>query len=1028
MRSCFRYSFLALLIGAIFAVSASAAQAFGIKEFFAANCNESSPNCKKPAKPEEEKTKAEEEGFTKAGAHPPFGVTDFTVNTHVIQTVPFEAVAPDGLVDHVRTDVAPGLSTNPQAVPKCSAEEFGDKELAPETGAFPEPKCPLGSVIGENKVVVLVEPAKGVFANVPLSGTVYNLQQAPGLASEFGVALSLEPLGKPGVFAHTIIEGHVETATDYHDYFEIKVNPEIPLISSRLSFKGNIGEGKAPFGSGGFLTNATSCLGPGPATTSKLTLQSEEGATAEGTYTSPIGIDECGAVPFGGTVGPTFALTPETLHADAPDGITTSVTEGHDLSPTGTDSSQVKSATITLPEGLTINPSAAHEVSKACTPAQIGIGTHDPVACPAESKIGTVTLNVPGLPTNEEEPEALHGTLYLGAPDGEPITKPPYVMYIDAESVRYGLSVRLKGLVRPDLTTGRLTATFGEPGDTPGQPPEQPFSNLVLHFNTGQNAPLANPLACGPAATQASFDPFSAPGSGFSPAIEPFIVDNAGTGGACPATPPLAATQATSNQTPNAGGHTSYTFALARPEGNQYISTVKTTLPPGLVGAIPTATLCPEAQAAAGGCPATSQIGEANVTAGSGVTPYLFKGPVYLTGPYNGAPYGLSIQVPAVAGPFNLGTVITRSKLDVDPYTARVTTTTVVPRIQQGVPLRLRNINVTINKQGFLFNPTNCGVLATETTLSGFVSSNSNAGATQNLSSPFQVGNCNLLKFKPAFKAVTSAKTSKANGASLETTLNEVPGQANVKSVKVQLPKALPSRLTTLQKACPAATFEADYHNCPSGSFVGGARANTPTLPSKLKGPAILVSHAAAAFPDLDLVMEADGVRSILVGNTDIKNGITTTTFASTPDVPVSSITVNLPIGSHSALTANANLCKNPLVMPTTMTGQNGTVVKQNTRIKVNGCGVRIVGHKVVGSTAYITVQTFAAGRISGKGSGLATRFRRLSKPQKKVTLKVPLSNRGRSRHRPFKVKVRVGFVPKAKGAASSSASVTVRF
>jgi len=194
----------------------------------------------------------------------------------------------------------------------------------------------------------------------------------------------------------------------------------------------------------------------------------------------------------------------------------------------------------------------------------------------------------------------------------------------------------------------------------------------------------------------------------------------------------------------------------------------------------------------------------------------------------------------------------------------------------------------------------------------------------------------------------------------------------------VQLPKLLPSRLTTLQKACPAATFESNPFHCPSGSFVGGARANTPTLPGKLTGPAILVSHAAAAFPDLDLVMEANGVRSILVGNTDIKKGITTTTFASTPDVPVSSITVNLPVGAHSALTANGNLCANKLVMPTTITGQNGTVVTQNTTIGVANCGVRIVGHKAVGNTLFLTVQTFGAGRVSGKGSGLATVFRQL--------------------------------------------------
>jgi hypothetical protein len=293
-----------------------------------------------------------------------------------------------------------------------------------------------------------------------------------------------------------------------------------------------------------------------------------------------------------------------------------------------------------------------------------------------------------------------------------------------------------------------------------------------------------------------------------------------------------------------------------------------------------------------------------------------------------------------------------------------------------------------------------------------------------NLSSPFQVGNCGALAFKPTYKFTTSARTSKANGASLETTLNTVPGQANVKSVLVQLPKQLPSRLTTLQKACLQATFEANPFRCPSGSYVGGVRANTPALPDKMKGPAVLVSHGGAAFPDLDLVLEADGVRVILVGNTDIKNGITKTNFASTPDVPVSSVTVNLPVGPHSALGAFGDLCATPLVMPTTITGQNGKVIKQNTKINVTDCGVRIVGHKVIGNTAYLTVKTFAAGRISGSGSNLASVFRHLNGAVNAATLKVPLR---RGAHRPLTTRVRVGFVPNRKGP-SSAAFVTVRF
>ncbi len=497
----------------------------------------------------------------------------------------------------------------------------------------------------------------------------------------------------------------------------------------------------------------------------------------------------------------------------------------------------------------------------------------------------------------------------------------------------------------------------------------------------------------------------------------------------CPNPIPFALSQSTNNQTTTAGGHTSYTYNLSRPDGQQYLSQVKTTLPAGLVGAIPAVTQCTEAQATSNTCPATSQIGTAAAVSGSGPTPFTFdKGTVYLTGPYHGAPFGLSIVVPAIAGPFNLGPVTTRATLEVDPTTARVTTTANVPTIVKGIPTRLRGLSVSINKQGFLFNPTSCAPLSTDSTLTGFTPGVAGS-VTQTISTPLQaITNCNGLKFKPSFRAVTNARTSKANGASLETTINYVPNQANIKSVKVSLPKALPSRLTTLQKACGEAQFAKDPFKCPSGSFVGGARANTPTLPGKLTGPAILVSHGGAAFPDLDLVLQANGVRTILVGNTDIKKGITTTTFAAVPDVPVSSVTVNLPIGAHSALTANTNLCANPLIEPTTMTGQNGVVVKQNTRIAVRGCGVRVVGHKVVGNTAYLTVQTFEAGRISGKGASVATVFRRFRGAQKRTTLKVPLSRGGRGRNRPFRVRLRVGFVPRSKGARSSASFVTVFF
>lgn len=1013
MRVHVRLSLLALLVGALVVVSATAAEAApGIESFYAANCKVNT--CKK-VPPAEEKEKAELEGFTQAGGHPNFGITDFKIKTVGV----FPNEAPEGVdgkgggvVTHVRTDVAPGVSTNPEAVAKCSMEEFNGAagEVAP--GFFTAPECKGATEIGLNDVVVWLGPEGG---DLPLSGNVvYNLEQPKGLASDFGVALKLPlpltekifkgtGLEKVQLYAHTLIEGNVEWGaeaagtgkSDYHDYFEINVSPALPLISSRLSFKGNIGVG-------GFLTNPTSCTGIGPQTTTKLALKFEAGEADEANYTTPIGNDGCGLVPF----EPGFALTQGTKASDQPDGISTEFSLPHDPDPTKLDSSQVNTATVVMPEGLTLNPSAAAGL-EACTPEQFGkdatsgINAKAPVACPEGSRLGTVSLNVPGLPDG-----SLQGRAYLGGPASGPITAPPYTVYVAAESERYGVVVRLKGETTPDPVSGRITATFA--GN-----PEQPFSNLLVHFNGGPLAPLANGLKCEASSASTTFTPFT------NTAAKSPLASFEITG--CAATLPFAPTQATSAEPAQGGANSTFTLNFDRPPGNQYLASIKDVLPPGLVGAISSVTPCTEAQASTNACTSSSQIGTATVTAGAG-SPFTFNGKVFLTGPYEGAPYGLSVVVQAIGGPFNLGPVTARAKLEIDQHTAQVTVTdSKVPNIVGGIPTRIRSLSISINRQGFGRNPTNCGVFSTESTLTGSL------GASAIVKTPFQAEGCSSLAFKPSFKAVTSGKFSKASGASIETTINQAPGQANFKLVKVQLPKQLPSRLTTLQKACLQATFEANPATCPAGSMVGTARANTPILPAQMKGNAYLVSHAGAAFPDLDLVLDGNGVRVILVGNTDIKKGITTTTFANTPDVPVTSITVNLPLGPHSALAAFGDLCTAPLIMPTTMIGQNGKETKQNTKIATTGCGVRVVGHKVVGNTAYLTVRTFAAGRISASGANVSRTSRSLKGATKAATLKVPLSGRARGRHRPLKVKVKVGFVPKKRGA-HSTASVTLTF
>ncbi len=572
--------------------------------------------------------------------------------------------------------------------------------------------------------------------------------------------------------------------------------------------------------------------------------------------------------------------------------------------------------------------------------------------------------------------------------------------------------MRLRGTVNPDPGTGRLETTFADN-------PQLPFSQLVLKLDGGPLAPVANPLSCEAGKLEALFTPYTGEPAALS--VSPF----AATG--CPAPLPFSLAASAAHVPASAGAHTTFTYSLAREDGQQYLARVSTTLPAGLVGAIPAVERCGEPQAASGACGAASRIGTATVAVGAGAEPYTFTGPAFLTGRYAGAPFGLSIAVPAVAGPFNLGTVVTRATVNVDASTARVTVAGAVPTIVGGVPLRIRSVTLAVERPGFLLNPTSCGEEAVETTLG------STLAATQVLSTPFASSACGALGFTPTFAASSDAHATKANGMSLRTTVSQAPGQANIRTVVVQLPKQSSTRLTTLQQACLAARFAAGPGGCPAGSLVGRATATTPVLPGTMSGPAYLVSHGGEAFPDIDIVLEGSGVRIVLVGNTNITGGVTRTTFATLPDVPVSSFVLDLPTGPHSVLTANSDLCASPLEMPTTIVAQNGATVHQITHVAVSGCarkGIKIISRKIRGHTLLLAVRTFAAGRVIVRGKYLRGASRSLRAPAK-VTLKLSLSTGGlailRARHR-LRVSVRVRFAPAQAGVGASSASTAVTF
>ena len=380
---------------------------------------------------------------------------------------------------------------------------------------------------------------------------------------------------------------------------------------------------------------------------------------------------------------------------------------------------------------------------------------------------------------------------------------------------------------------------------------------------------------------------------------------------------------------------------MSRPDGSQTLSRVELQMPPGLVGTLSTVKLCEEPQAAQGSCGEESLIGHTIVSRGAGGSPYSVSGgKVFITGPYKGAPFGLSIVEPAVAGPFNLGTIVVRAQIRVDPVNSHLTVISdALPTIIDGIPIQIQHVNVSIDRPGFTFNPTSCEPMK----LTGVLSSTE--GSTADASSPFQVTNCASLAFKPGFSVSTSAKTSRIDGASLhvDLTLPQEGGrgtEANVAKVKVSLPKQLPSPLKTLQKACLEKTFAENPASCPTASKVGEARVSTPLLSGPLTGTAYFVSHGGAKYPELIMVLIGeDGVTVDVHGETFIsKRGITSATFSTVPDVPFSNFELTLPEREYPALTANGNLCKGTLSMPTEFVGQNGLKINQNTKISVTGC------------------------------------------------------------------------------------------
>jgi hypothetical protein len=929
-----------------------------------------------------------------AGSHPYEFTFNFAMNADAQSSVT------ESEARKIEVNLPPGLIGNPNAATKCTREQFDLEE------------CPTGSQIG-------VAPVGLGGDGLPFTFTfpVYNLVPPGGHPAEFaftifGINVFLDAVvrsdGDYGITERVNDIPQYRVTTNAVEIWGDPANPSHDWQRTCLVGATDV-EGcpspaavKVPF-----LTLPTSCTGPQEYSAS-VSEWADESVIDQTSFLShdqngiAQGLSGCDHLSF----RPAISVAPDTADADTPAGLTVELKTPQEAleSLGGIVTSNIKDTTVTLPAGVVINPGQAAGLG-ACQTAESAVGTLEAPSCPGDSKVGTDEIETPLLKNT------LKGNVYILQ------SNPPNLKLLVAASGE-GVNLKLVGSVHLDEATGRLTTTFSET-------PELPFTTFRLAFSGGAQAALATPAHCGSYAATSDFTPWGALSVPDVFPLSEFAITSGPGGTSCaPGALPFSPSLTAGSTTDQAGGFTDFSMLLSREDGQQRIGTLQFKTPEGLLGMIAKVPLCPEPQASQGTCSSASQIGHTVVEAGPGPYPLVVPqpgqppAPIYLTGGYRGAPYGLSIVVPLVVGPFTLQTQVVRAKIEVDQLTAQLTVTTdPLPTIIDGIPADLRAIDAVIDKPGFMFNPTGCEPGSFSGTATG------SEGASAPISSHFQVGSCKSLTFKPDFKVSTSGKTSRLNGASLDAKIvyptgalgnNQASSQANIKSVKVDLPKQLPSRLTTLQKACTAAQFDSNPGGCPADSLVGSATAVTPVLPVPLTGPAYFVSHGGEAFPQLIVVLQGYGVTVDLVGDTFIsKAGITSSTFKQVPDVPITSFELKLPEGPYSALAANlpekahGSFCGQTLTMPTQFVGQNGAALKQNTPITVEGCSLTFK-HKINHRTLTLSIYAPAAGKITAAGQGLTTQTK-TAKGQETLTLILEQKRAGKQ-----KTTVQVTYTPNA--------------
>lgn len=843
-----------------------------------------------------------------------------------------QLLATAGGVRDIEVVLPPGVVANPNATPvRCKESEL-EEPVSLTTGCPPEsqvgllvPTLSLGGTpsAAPNPLFNMV-PTHGApaeFAVEIIEGLYVHLQGALRSNGQYVLsASSNDILAKASIAGATTILWGSPSAESHDASRGVCLNSAFHLSSCPV-----------PRLDTTLLTQPSACSGPlelGLAADSWIEPGVFDHRTAQSTDLDggPVGIEGCSELEF----EPSIALAPEVTAADSPTGLGVDLEVPQHEAFSERAVANLKGATVKLPRGYVINPSAANGRG-ACAPAQIGLESaagqtpaafsNDRPACPNDAKVGTVEVETPLL----EKP--LPGSVYLATPFANPFGT-LLAIYIVVDDPETGIVLKLPGKVEADEATGQLTTTFSEN-------PQLPFEHFRLSFFGGPRAALRTPVTCGTAQSQSTMTPWS----GGAPALasNSFTVDRGANGAACAASAdqlPNSPSFEAGTTIPLAGQFSPFVLHLNRADGSRELKALNVTMPPGLTGKLAGTPYCPEASlvAAAGktgheeqarpSCPAASQVGQVTVGAGAGSQPYYAQGRAYLAGPYNGAPLSLAIITPAVAGPFDLGTVVVRAALNVNLLTAQIAVQSdPLPTILKGVPLDIRSIAVEVGKPEFTLNPTSCEPMTLGGEAVPFI------GQSALLSSPFQVGNCKKLSFKPKLSISLKGGTKRAGHPALKAvvTFPKKGDYANVTRAQVALPHSEFLDQGNLFNVCTQPELKSG--TCPAKSIYGHAKAWTPLLDKPLEGPVYLGVGFGHSLPDL--VAELNGqIRVLLHGriDTDAEDGIRNS-FEAVPDAPVSKFVLEMKGGKKRGLLENSeDICRKENKATVKFVAQNGRV------------------------------------------------------------------------------------------------------